>query len=226
MNSFQNLYLRLKQSAGLAPKSYTRTDLINDLIKFNGFKSYLEIGVNSPLQPGYNWTGISCLVKHGVDPNVDCPYKMESDTFFREYITQKYDLCFVDGLHLYEQAYRDILNCIDNLNDGGYVVVHDCNPKTEVTQRRDRASSVWHGDVWKAIVRLRQTRDDLLVCTVDTDEGCAVIKLQNQSKLSIDQDVNSLDFDFLNLNRRSLLNLISVQEFKERFLSQKFGKNG
>ena len=49
----------------------TRTEIINGLIEKYGYKSYLEIGVNTPAQPGYNWTGVNIETKHGVDPNVD-----------------------------------------------------------------------------------------------------------------------------------------------------------
>jgi Methyltransferase domain len=159
---------------------YSRTEMLNDLILHNKYKSYLEIGVNTSRQPGYNWTGLRCLVKHGVDPNVDTTYNMDSDTFFQDYITQKYDICFIDGLHLHEQCYRDIINCLKNLNQDGCIVVHDCNPIHELTQRRVRASSVWHGDIWKSILKLRQNHDNLEVCTVDTDEGCAYIKFGSQ----------------------------------------------
>jgi hypothetical protein len=133
----------------------TRTEIINGLIKKNNYTSYLEIGVNTPAQPGYNWVGVNIPLKHGVDPNVDTTYKMTSDEFFEKHITQKYDIVFVDGLHLHEQVYRDIINSLNNLNENGVIVVHDCNPVTEITQRRERASDSWHGDVWKAIVQLR-----------------------------------------------------------------------
>ena len=219
MNTVNKIVNKARKKLGLLPKIYTRTQMLNDLIVHNNYRSYLEIGVNTPLQPGYNWTGLQCMVKHGVDPNVDTSYKMESDLFFKDYITQKYDICFVDGLHLFEQAYRDIINCAEHLNSNGCIVVHDCNPIEEVTQRRERASSTWHGDVWKAIIKIRQNRDDLIVCTVDTDEGCAFIKFGKQDKLKIDNDIDALQFDYLDMNRRHLLNLITVEEFKLRFLT-------
>jgi len=195
----------------------TRTELINSLIKKYDYKSYLEIGVNTPAQPGYNWVGVDILVKHGVDPNVDTTYKMESDTFFKEYVTQKYDIIFIDGLHIFEQAYRDITNSLDNLNEGGTIVVHDCNPVTEITQRRVRASNAWHGDVWKSIVKLRMGNPDLEIFTVNTDEGCGIIRKGKQELLVVEDSVDVYHYDFLNENRKSALNLITVEEFTEKY---------
>ena len=197
----------------------TRTELINGLIKKNGYEDYLEIGVNTPSQPGYNWVGVEVKTKHGVDPNVDTTFKMTSDEFFEKAIEQSYDIVFVDGLHIFEQAHRDIINSLENLNDGGVIVVHDCNPTEEITQRRERASDAWHGDVWKAIVKLRIERPDLSIHTVDTDEGCAIIqKGGKQLPLRINEEENPYEYDFLEKNRGIALNLISVSEFETLYL--------
>jgi hypothetical protein len=196
----------------------TRTELINGLIKKNNYTSYLEIGVNTPAQPGYNWVGVDISLKHGVDPNVNTTYKMTSDEFFKNHISQKYDIVFVDGLHLHEQVYRDIINSVNNLNENGVIVVHDCNPITEITQRRERASDAWHGDVWKAIVQLRMKNQELEIYTVNTDEGCGIIKKGHQELLKIGENENIYDYNFLDKNRTNALNLISVEEFKVKFL--------
>lgn len=195
----------------------TRTEIINGLIEKNKYTSYLEIGVNTPAQPGYNWAGIEIPVKHGVDPNVESTYKMTSDEFFDNHISQKYDIVFVDGLHLCEQVYRDIVNSLNNLNKNGIIVVHDCNPITEITQRRERASDAWHGDVWKSIVQLRMENPNIDICTVDTDEGCGIIKKGSQKLLVIDENTNVGEYSFLENNRKEALNLISVDEFKKKY---------
>jgi hypothetical protein len=196
----------------------TRTELINGLIQKNNYTTYLEIGVNTPAQPGYNWVGVEIPVKHGVDPNVDTTYRMTSDEFFENHISQKYDIIFVDGLHLHEQVYRDIMNSLNYLNDNGTIVVHDCNPITEITQRRECVSNEWHGDVWKSIVQLKTEKTDIEICTVNTDEGCGIIRKGTQELLIIDESENMYDYSFLENNRIKALNLISVEEFRRKFL--------
>ena len=190
-----------------------RTELINMLISKHEYETYLEIGVNTPLQPGYNWVGVKAKVKHGVDPNVDTTYRVTSDEFFSRWITQKYDIIFIDGLHLSEQVHRDITNSLACLNDNGTILVHDCNPTTEITQRRERASDAWHGDVWKTIVKLRIERPDLSICTVDTDEGCCVIQFGSQDLLVPLED--PYEYSFLEKHRVEALNLVSVASFCE-----------
>jgi len=187
----------------------TRTEIINTLIKKHGYKSYLEIGVNTPAQPGYNWGGVECEYKAGVDPNVYTTHKMTSDEFFeknRESVFKRtYDFIFIDGLHLYEQVYKDVINALEILNDGGTIMLHDCNPTSEITQRRVRASDAWHGDVWKAFVRLRIERDDLEMYTIDADEGCGII-----------QRGKSNPYDVLCFNRKNILNLVHPDLWKSQ----------
>jgi hypothetical protein len=194
----------------------TRTDIINKLIKKNNYKTYLEIGVNTPNQPGYNWINVDVQLKHGVDPNVDTTYKVTSDVFFEKYIPHKYDLIFVDGLHTFEQSYKDIINSLAFLNENGTIVVHDCNPINEISQRPIRESNEWNGDVWKSILKLRLENKDLQIYTVDTDYGCSVIKKGRQDLLKPEN--NMYDYFYFEKNKNKILNLISVNEFILKFV--------
>ena len=197
----------------------TRSEIINLFIKKNGYKKYLEIGVNTPAQPGWNFDNIIADIKHGVDPNpkVKTTFNTTSDDFFEKHISQKYDIIFIDGLHLSEQVYRDIINSLAWLNEGGTIVVHDCNPVLEKTQVRIHTSGAWHGDVWKAILKLRMENPKLSVYTIDTDEGCGIIQRGHQDLFkSTEPDSVIYDFKFLNANRKAVLNLISVREFKRK----------
>jgi hypothetical protein len=196
----------------------TRTEIINELINKHGYEDYLEIGVNTPSQPGYNWVGVEAKTKTGVDPNVDTTFKMTSDEFFEKHLMQEYDIVFVDGLHIFEQVYRDIVNSLKRLSPNGTIVVHDCNPITEITQRRERASDAWHGDVWKAIVKLRMEEIGLIIHTVDTDEGCSIIRRGSQILLPVSPNEDPYDYSFLERRRVEALNLIGVEEFKRIYL--------
>ena len=75
-----------------------RTDIINHLIKKNNYKRYLEIGVRNPDE---NLNKITVEHKDGVDPAGNCNYPIPSDDFFNQLdIDVKYDIIFIDGLHL------------------------------------------------------------------------------------------------------------------------------
>lgn len=195
----------------------TRTEILNIIIRKKRYKTYLEIGVNTPSQPGYSHDSIEIETKHGVDPNVDTTYKMTSDEFFAQN-SNKYDIIFIDGLHVFDQVYRDITNSLKCLNQDGTIVVHDCNPKKEITQRSARASNIWHGDVWKAILKLRMERQDITLYTIDADEGCAVIQKGRQKLFNpLDTKDGVYTFSFFEKNRKKILNLKSARKFKKEY---------
>ncbi len=194
-----------------------RADIINKLINKNEYKSYLEIGINDP-NVDRSWEKIKIDIKHGVDPNFETTYQMTSDEFFSKHATQTYDIIFVDGLHTFDQAYKDIKNSLNCLNDRGVIVVHDCNPLNEIVQRPERVSDAWNGDVWKAIVKLRMEEIGLVIHTVDTDEGCAIIRRGSQILLPSYPNEDPYNYSFLEKNRVEALNLISVEEFRKIYL--------
>lgn len=196
----------------------TRTEIINALIKKNGYESYLEIGVDQ----GINFNAIDIEMKVGVDPNPESKATifMTSDDFFKSN-EFTFDIIFIDGLHECAQVRKDILNSLDCLNINGIVVLHDMNPTTEIMQNVPRETSEWTGDGWKAFASFRHmewyNEGNYYTCVVNTDYGCGIIKRGEPSECKYLPIHNYDDFD---KNRKEYLNLISVEEFKERFLSQ------
>ena len=188
-----------------------RTEIIQSLINKISAKKYLEIGMG----PGINFKSIVCEYKICVDPRPTVPvtFSLTSDAFF-EQNKDKYDVIFIDGLHWSEQVYKDINNSLDVLNDNGYIICHDMNPHSEFIQRypQPKLESEWTGDCWKAWVQLRTERSDLNMFVIDTDYGCGVINRGKQDTIKITDD---LTWDLLNSNRGQLLNLITVDQFKE-----------
>ena len=177
-----------------------RYDVINDLIIKNNYKTYLEIGVRNP-DECFNL--INCETKHSVDPgyevalphfNIDnlVTYQYTSDTFFKLLenkgtdlpTTYKWDIIFIDGLHISNQVERDIMNSLNHLTENGVVVLHDCNPPNLWMAREDYIidgiAHGWNGTVWKSIYKLRATRPDLFICTVYTDYGIGIVKRGKQ----------------------------------------------
>jgi hypothetical protein len=200
-----------------------RYDLLNHLIDTYGFINYLEIGV---------WAGeciknVKAEHKDGVDPGIEgnidkhlpdeCNYRISSDRFFEllEGEDIKYDLIFIDGLHHSQQVKKDIENSLKHIQPNGIIMMHDCNPLTYESQVVPRMSSTWHGDVWKAYVEFKHTRPQFETYVVDTDCGCGVIvNNEDKTQIPINLDLNYKD---LEKNRKELLNLITVKEFKKIF---------
>ena len=92
---------------------------------------------------------------------------------------------FIDGLHEYDQVYKDIKNSIKFLKDDGIIILHDCLPSSIHHQAVPRYKSIWNGDVWKAVVNIR-TRPELDTITCCIDFGLSIIrKKKNQDQLYI-----------------------------------------
>tara|TARA_Y100000310_G_scaffold192426_1_gene192393 strand:- start:5324 stop:6100 length:777 start_codon:yes stop_codon:yes gene_type:complete len=204
--------------------SYSRTQLINDLIKKHGYEKYLEIGI---FNADKNFNHIVASYKVGVDPssfkgfksknsdNRRAKYKMTSDKFFKEN-TEKFDIIFIDGLHHDDQVYTDINNSLEYLNEFGTIVCHDMNPWCEQVQKVPRDSGPWTGNCWKAWIKLRQERSDLSMLVVDDDAGLGVIQRGSQEILVIPEGVD-IEYKELELNRKIWLNLISPKDFKASY---------
>jgi len=193
----------------------TRMDVLNFLIEKFGYKNYLEVGVQS----GTCFQAIKADFKIGVDPDPlsQATVKMTSDDFFAENRAkgkdkQMFDLIFIDGLHEAPQVYRDIVNALEVLNEGGTILCHDMLPNTEERQMVPRIQSIWNGDCWKAFVQLRASRNDLAMATIESDEGLGLIMVGEQELINIDGiDLNWQSFC---QNSRFWMNPISVQEFE------------
>lgn len=201
-----------------------RTHLVNYLIQEAGYASYLEIGVD---HPGKHFDKVNCSNKVGVDPAGRCDHVMTSDAYFDIY-DDKFDLIFIDGLHTEVQVMKDIQNAQERLNEGGTIVVHDCNPASRYLQRPyeeyQAKGGPWTGTVWKAIAELRMTRDDLEVFVVDMDYGVGIIRKGSQQLFEPKTKNPELTYDFLVENRNELLHLHTAEQFMEnvrQILTQK-----
>lgn len=196
----------------------TRVDIINLLaIKINAEK-YLEIGVLH----GDAIRNVIIKNKVGVDVN-NCDNIegwqhniMTSDEFFKTNKT-KFDVVFIDGLHEYSQVLRDIINAWNALSLGGFIVMHDCNPTCKSWASKEQCPGSWMGDVWKSVFDLINNYPNVKVNVVDTDCGCGVIQKTSNDILEYkyNQEIDNLEYEFLEQNRNEVLNLISVEEFKE-----------
>ncbi len=203
-------------------KECSRSSIIQHLITKHNFKNYLEIGVRD----GANFNKISIENKIGVDPEPstecrnDSIFLMTSDEYF-EYIKDtdiKYDLIFIDGLHLEEQVTKDIQNSLRHLKEGGFVIMHDCNPPTRFHQRETYLVKgkylEWNGTTWRSYVELRMNNPELEMHVVNTDWGVGIIQ---KGKQKCYPRIEDLKYKHLQDDRENILNLISVYNFLEKF---------
>ena len=114
------------------------------------------------------------------------------------------------ALHLHMQVTVDINNSLKHLSENGTIILHDCNPEIPSDERRGRC-----GTVWRAFYQARKLHD-IEAFVVDTDYGCGVIR-KGTTKLTTQLDDSILNFKFLDSNRVDILNLISVDDFNQRF---------
>lgn len=213
-----------------------RYDIINSIIKENGFKRYLEIGV---CDPSVCFDKIDCETKDSVDPGVEyaanpVTYPITSDDFFKLLESSQldkekdyqWDVIFIDGLHISDQVLRDVKNSLKHLNPNGYILLHDCNPPDSFHAREDYYINgkqySWNGTVWKALYYLRATTD-LDICTINTDWGIGIVRNPKKGKKrpTIEFTNSFFEYNVMAVNRKEHLGLIEVYELQD-WLDHKF----
>lgn len=200
------------------------TELINYVIEKKGFKSYLEIGVH---KPEHNFDLIKCQFKIGVDPNPQSKanFTGTSDEFFQTIISEFpldgykqpdifFDCIFIDGLHWSEQVKKDFENSLACLNEGGVILIHDTDPKTEEYASWPRnAPRRWNGDVYKFMYELRKM-NGVDYATPDIDANGITVVKENFGVINIGLNAEPSYQHFVK-ERKYLLNLCTLNEFKE-----------
>ena len=232
------------------PLTHRRT-LLPFLARRLKARSYLEIGVKG----GKTFMPVKVRKKIAVDPvfRIKKPYKRSqifsypfnlmnqyfectSDEFFAQHAGKVLtsgglDLAFIDGLHTYEQSYKDIENTLPYLADDGVMLIHDCSPHSSAAAYPAESIAAvkkinppgfdgrWCGDVWKVIPRLRIEHPQLNVLVIDADSGLGLVSKKPIIKdvaqaaspdLSID-DITGMSYQDLDNNRVDLLNIIDSQ---------------
>lgn len=191
-----------------------RSEILNNIAEIIDAKSYLEIGCAQD----ECFNRIKVVDKIGVDPICGGTHRMTSDDFFI-HNNKTFDLIFIDGLHMYDQVMRDIKNSLASLNDAGIIAMHDTLPVHEssqivplsAAQKHPDFKGGWLGDVWKAVVDIRQSRS-IDVCTIPIPCGLTLIKkAKNRNPLPCFNN-NKLNWQlYTNLNQK-LLNVINSNE--------------
>lgn len=181
------------------PRDYF--DLLDLIHRTTIPRTYVEIGVAtgkslSIALPGTILVGIDPAgdVRHPISGQLHL-FRQTSDEFFagdalREILGGRpVDVSFVDGLHQFEVVLRDFRNLEAASAPESVIMIHDCVPPSIRVAARDRETGLWAGDVWKAIIGLRENRPDLTIALVDIPPtGMAVVTgLQPASRVLFDR---------------------------------------
>lgn len=171
------------------------SDRINNLAAIFNFKTYLEIGVCT----GATFASVRMRHRTGVDPcfRFDVAPQLAipdtwlitgtSNAFFnalrsnsieRYPSDMKWDLIFIDGLHVFEQALQDFNNSLAYAHDKTIWIFDDTIPSDPYASLRsmDTAyeyrrlaglkSTAWQGDVFKCVFALHDFFPDFSYATV------------------------------------------------------------
>ena len=169
---------------------------------------YLEIGCDNNIC----FKSIPVINKIGVDPDRGGNMKVTSDNFFKNN-KNRFDVIFIDGLHIYEQCRRDVINALKVLDKNGYIFLHDMTPRNWAEENVPRLkNTLWAGDIWKVAIELSKTKGiDFFV--INADMGVGVLRQKEENIVYHDDFENLKDLkfkDFLNLNES--INYIDPEE--------------
>lgn len=150
----------------------TRFGRLNAIARLIDASSYLEIGVRK----GATFNRVNVKNKHAVDPKFTFDYNLfqsesikffevKSDKFFCDLWKSsiQYDLIFLDGLHVFEQTLRDLLNCLSFVHEESIILIDDTLPTHYAASQKmksdqsflrksgDNIDNSWMGDVYKIV---------------------------------------------------------------------------
>lgn len=149
-----------------------RQAVVRTLIEATGARSYLEIGCAENLL----FDTVTAARKVGVDPAQGGTHRMTSDAFFAGN-QERFEVVFIDGLHLYDQVRRDVANALKVVPAGGWIALHDMFPRDWIEEHTPQIStSRWTGDPWKVGFELVRT-DGVEFRLLSIDHGVGVVRV-------------------------------------------------
>lgn len=178
-------------------------------------QTYLEIGIATgdclKLSTASRSIGVDPSPQLQGDFSNHLIYSKTSDDFFQEdapelFSEQKIDLAFIDGLHLFEFAFRDFINAEKYAHPNTYILIHDILPRSFSEASRARVTGPWAGDVWRVILALRKYRPDLNITILDAiPTGIAIISGINPQSDILSSNYEEIVEEFININTLQFL---------------------
>jgi len=199
--------------------------------------SYVEIGLGHGRSLALSGPDTKAV---GIDPyqgfwerlHYVCPhgpatlFPLTSDAFFEQYDLrdvmgrETFDLGFIDGLHLFEQALKDFINLERYARKDSVILIHDCLPIAPIVAERERCTGFWTGDVWRIIPCLKTFRPDLKIMTIPTKpSGLGVVTSLDAASTVLSDNYDEIVRYYLSLScpesfdqRRVVCNVGSADE--------------
>ena len=151
---------------------YTRAAIVNLLLADNPAGRYLEIGCAG----NELFDAVMAADKIGVDPVRGGTHRTTSDAWFAANPDDRFDVIFIDGLHLYDQVRRDLVNALAAVKPGGWIALHDSFPRDWLEEHVPQiVTSGWTGDGWKVAFELLET-EGVEFRLVAIDHGVLVVR--------------------------------------------------
>lgn len=163
---------------------------IRFLKELTNAQNYLEIGV----QKGDTFFELDFEHKTGVDPKFlfdASSYRTNSieleectsDHYFQRCISHRlFDIIFLDGMHTYDQTFRDFLNSLSRSHPRTFFLIDDTIPSDRYSAMRNREFSIserkrafpanekpgmaWHGDTYKCLFLIKYFCSSLQYATI------------------------------------------------------------
>lgn len=182
--------------------------LLSEIHKHLQPEFYFEIGV----QTGKSLALAKCEAI-GVDPmpmvGVELPASSKvitssSDSFFKKQsdllLKKSIDLCFIDGMHLFEYVLRDFINVEKYAKTHSLIIIDDIFPGHADQAKRERCTRAWTGDVWKLKETLEKYRPDLFILAVDAyPTGLLLISALDPSNTNLSDSYHTIKNDYSDL---------------------------
>jgi hypothetical protein len=186
---------------------------INALLQaMQGPSSYLEVGVET----GFTFFEVSAAAKTAVDPTFMFDleeakaveptsqfFPTTSDTYFRDHWNgQVFDLIFLDGLHTWDQTYRDFCNALLATHERSVILLDDIFPNDVFSCNRDQLEgtmmrqlmtnspvNAWHGDTYKVMPLIQTFHPSLNYCTIIGDGNPQALVWRSTTSMECEFDI-------------------------------------
>jgi hypothetical protein len=194
-----------------------KSDIINQLIRQFNLTSYLECNNTSE----FFFDEIICQNKFITHiPKADCAKGTQSYLKFTslaalsaQHLISKFDLIFFDPTHIHAGIDDALQKLPLLLNPDGFLVVNNCNPRSQKITSQEEISDVWLNETYKAFSLFHQYNTQSSF-TINEDGGIGVI-LNHDLILNYPIDFEIIDTNF-DARCIQFLNLITYRTFRDR----------